>query len=450
MERSVRELLHAMAEEVPGHGSLPPPTKRRARRHMAATALAAAVVIALASSALVVGVQAMRGPVTPRPATVRSCEWTRIPSPNQDPAAFTNRLDSLTAVADDDVWAVGGYYHAAGEGSGPERPLALHWDGSAWSNVPLPDEAGFDGLPAVAAVSPTDVWAVGSVSVEEGDRPLALHWDGARWSVVPTPDPGKTYSRLRAVAAAATDDVWAVGSWATGHGDAGTLTMHWDGAAWAIVPSPDVPPRPQVGWSYPGLSAVVALSGDNAWAVGTSTNVAPTGPRNTLVLHWDGAEWSAVPSPDIPAPSGLPYNSLGSVDGASPDDLWAVGSYESDLNDDPYSFLPERTLAMHWDGGEWSVVPTPVLEGRNTLSQVVSLSADEAWAVGSAQEQGTWRVLVERWDGSAWSIESVPVDEEAWLSAVAATPSGELWAVGSASVPGQEQWGTLVLHAECG
>jgi hypothetical protein len=363
---------------------------------------------------------------------------------------FTNRLDAISVVSGADIWAVGGYFHPAGEASGPEHPLVLHWDGTTWATFALPD-FGFEyGVSGVAAVSSTDVWLVGSAGVTGGgDRPFAVHWDGTGWSEAPVPDTGKTYSHLFGIDAVSSDDVWAVGSWATGQGGAGTLTAHWNGSAWALVPSPDVPPRPQVGWSYPGLVAVRALAPDDVWAVGTSDNVAPTGPSNTLVLHWDGTTWTVVASPDVPADTGSPYDRLEAIDGTSGTDLWAVGSYGLDQNDDPYSSLPEHTLAERWDGAAWAQVPTPVLEGRNSLGGVAAVSPSEAWAVGWVWAGSAQQALIERWDGQAWAtVQSA--DGPSWLSAVAVSPDGDLWAVGSMELPGGETWGTLVLRGGCG
>lgn len=449
LEGKIRESLHSLAEGVPTHRALPAATRRRARRGMAVSALGIALVVTLTISGGYAGIRVLTAPGPPVPASSPSCEWTRVPSPNVGVSAASHLVD-LAVVSDDDVWAVGGWTRGLGESGGPEMPLVQHWDGTAWNLTPLPEGNGGFGMRGVSAVSSDDVWAVGSTDLgDEGDRPRVLHWDGSAWEDVPTPDPGKTYAHLSSISAVATDDVWAVGGWATGRGEAGTLTMHWDGSSWSIVASPDPPPRPRVGWSYPGLVAVVALSSDNVWAVGDSENVAPAGPSNTLIEHWDGTVWSLIPSPDVSGAQGLPFNHLASVGGAAPDDVWAVGSFGQDLNDDPYTALPERTLAEHWDGSEWSVVSTPALEGRNALNGVAAISATEAWAVGSLWEGASQFPLVEHWDGSEWAIIPVPIAQNASLSAVAATPSGNLWTVGTASIPGGDRWGTLALHADC-
>ena len=57
------------------------------------------------------------------------------------------------------------------------------------------------------------------------------------WNVIPSPG-SSGFPILYAVTGSG-NDVWAVGE----HGDGSraiTLTMHWDGGAWSVVPSPNV------------------------------------------------------------------------------------------------------------------------------------------------------------------------------------------------------------------
>ena len=65
------------------------------------------------------------------------------------------------------------------------------------------------GLNAVAAVSPTDIWAVGSDST----GPLIENFNGTSWSQVTAPITG---GALNGVSALSSDDVWAVGGSTSG------------------------------------------------------------------------------------------------------------------------------------------------------------------------------------------------------------------------------------------
>src|SRR5262249_3277955 len=109
-----------------------------------------------------------------------------------------------------DVWAVGEFTNAF-----PGQTLALHWNGTAWRAVKSPNaRAGNNTLRAVSAVSSKDVWAVGFLQAAGGSPRLTLteHWNGHRWRVVPSPSPGGADNILLAVAAVSATDVWAVGS----------------------------------------------------------------------------------------------------------------------------------------------------------------------------------------------------------------------------------------------
>ena len=104
--------------------------------------------------------------------------WSRIPSPN--PSAIGNSLYSVAAIAPNDVWTVGQAY-----ASPVNQTLALHWDGTGWSQAVTPNIGRgvlANSLYAVSAVASNDVWAVGI-----GQQAMTLHWNGRRWRIVPNP-----------------------------------------------------------------------------------------------------------------------------------------------------------------------------------------------------------------------------------------------------------------------
>ena len=133
-----------------------------------------------------------------------------------------------------------------------------------------------------------------------------------------------------------TDDVWAIGSGGD-NGDIGPVIEHWDGASWSVTPTPPVDTR------YSELNGVSALSPDDAWAVGQEWN-------RPLALHWDGTSWTKVTVPNIRAIR------LGGVVQLAPDDAWAAGTDYANLN----GADPARAVLAHWDGSNWSLVPTPL------------------------------------------------------------------------------------------
>lgn len=299
--------------------------------------------------------------------------WSLVAAaPGGNPPQFK----AVTALANDDVWAVGQrsetvspYYY---------KTLVEHWDGTAWSVVPSPNGSPQNSqLLGVDAVSPNDIWAVGDFSVTGPVyyQTLIEHWDGSTWSVVPSPNvSGSSQNTLTAVSAVSATDVWAVGyhlasNWRT-------LVMRWNGSAWSIVPSPNIGPY----GNY--LYAVDARASNDVWAVGTTNNSS-----QTLILHWDGSSWSVVASPSISNWT----NVLHGVSIVSANDIWAVGLATSTYyvgDGDPIT--SSQTLILHWNGSVWSIVPSPNPGNSNNyygtitneLHGVVSVSAGDAWAVG--------------------------------------------------------------------
>jgi len=154
--------------------------------------------------------------------------WSRVIGPN--PGSGSNKLSAVSAVSPIDPWAVGDSRDVA---TSAHETLIVHWNGRRWSHVKSPNPgSSFNTLTGVSAVSPTDAWAVGIYRDEaEIGHTLALHWDGSRWSQVKTPNPGSSFNELSGVSAVSPKDAWAVGSYQ----EAGVhaLVLHWDGTRWS-------------------------------------------------------------------------------------------------------------------------------------------------------------------------------------------------------------------------
>jgi hypothetical protein len=155
--------------------------------------------------------------------------WSIVNSP----AVADGYLGGVAATGPNDVWAVGG---------SDAGPVVEHFDGSSWSLVSVPQPAG-GYLGAVTALSPANVWAVGSQGVS-AKRTLVMHYDGKTWRVVPSPNPSEAYDAdndLRGLAAVGPSDIWAVGMYQNEHTSIHqhrTLIEHWNGTSWNIVSSP--------------------------------------------------------------------------------------------------------------------------------------------------------------------------------------------------------------------
>jgi len=215
--------------------------------------------------------------------------------------------------------------------------------------------------------------------------------------ITPTPN-GPLSNRLQAIAAFDVNDVWAVGF--TNHinfqtSNDQTLTEHWDGSSWTIVPSPNQ-------GLFNQLSGVGGIATNDLWAVGAFTEEESFHPWRTLTLHWDGAQWSVVPSP---SPAGV--DQLNAVAAIATDDVWAVGQ-DSAL----------RSLFLHWDGQAWSIVDGPPDSGPQNA--VAALATDDVWSAGFGR--------FHHWDGNSWSTIPNPPISPRGLTAIA---SNDIWASGS-------------------
>src|SRR5262249_45891089 len=147
--------------------------------------------------------------------------------------------NSLTAVGGTQatgLWAVGWRESPSGL-----KPLVLRYDTTqpspAWASVsgaggvPAPGVVG-TGLTGGAVPSASDVWGVGYSFDGSADRPLALHWDGSSWSNSPISGAGL----LRKVAAAGPGNVWAAGTYYNASLQRyQTLVVHFNGTAWTTV-----------------------------------------------------------------------------------------------------------------------------------------------------------------------------------------------------------------------
>jgi hypothetical protein len=264
----------------------------------------------------------------------------------------------VDAIAPDDAWAVG---PAIVEGL-----PALHWNGRRWTQTHPPRPATSSYLYAVSAASSHDVWTVGYF-VDSSIQSLSQHWDGTGWTQVPVPQT-TTNNQLYDVAAIGPDDVWAVGIQdVSGGGEFQPLSVHWDGTAWTVVPTPPM------GGDDNFLRAVAAVSTNDVWAVGSTEDPSVDGP---LVLHWDGTVWSQFLAP-IGNDAGSGLTGLSAI---SSTDVWGVGTYNSNQ---PPDYLP---LTMHWDGTRWSFVSAPNPEGAvANLFDVSASGPTDIWAVGATQ-----------------------------------------------------------------
>jgi hypothetical protein len=241
-----------------------------------------------------------------------STSWQVVASPNV--GTSYNQLDGVATLSASNIWAVGFYRNS----SGTNQTLIEHWNGTNWQVVASPNlGTGQNSLYAVAAVRASNIWTVGNYTNNSGtNQTLIEHWNGTTWKIVPSPNSGTTPNNLWGVAAVSATNIWAVGSdGAPASPPTQTLIEHWNGKHWKVVASPNM------GTAHNSLSGVTAVSATNIWTVGAYEN--SNGPGQTLIENWNGSAWKVVPSPNV----GTSDNGLSSVAAVSASNLWAIGGY---------------------------------------------------------------------------------------------------------------------------
>jgi hypothetical protein len=192
------------------------------------------------------------------------------------------------------------------------------------------------------------------------------------------------------------------------------------------------------------LTAATAPGPNDAWAVGLveTTNHNGYGLNYTLAEHWNGSAWSIVPTQtaDSKETESTQFDGVAAISGS---DIWAVGQSHSLTGTD---WIP---LAEHFDGSSWSVVPTPPVSIPTQFEGVAAVASDDVWAVGyaSGHVEPFARTVIEHWDGTAWSVVPSPnpgVRDDS-LDAVTALSKDDVLAVGTQTNTSLEN-STLVEH----
>ena len=295
-------------------------------------------------------------------------------------------LSAVAALSRSDVWAVG-WRGATAHG------VIAHWDGA---NLRLSVTRGRRMYLGIAAVSPADVWAVGSEDVAGNrSRGVIEHWNGRRWR------------RLRPRGVSAVDDIvmqspsqgWAVGATT----DLRPVVLRWNGRFWK---KRIFFHRGYEGW----FSAVSATSANDVWPVGQRAGEGSVNSQDGFVVHRNGRRWKVGPAP-VRDDSDLGYESSDEFDdvaGVSRSEAWAIhsgvarsdrtavagassaSSVKGSSSTESFAFPGEawalggrsgRPFLIHWDGRSWRPFETAL--GRGELTAAASLSAQMIWAVGT-------------------------------------------------------------------
>lgn len=265
----------------------------------------------------------------------------------------------------------------------------------------------------VIAISPTDVWAVGSHGPPDQccfpSMPVALRWNGTQWNDVPVPLPaGYSSGKILSIdAVPGSNNIWAVGTarmtfGSTGNRDDGWL-LRWDGTEWTTAATFGDPEIPQYGVAT--VSSISVISDNDLWVVGGIYG------NRSWTLHWDGKALTTIPSPNADEGG----NILKDVSAISSNEVYAVGSF----------------MAIRWNGTEWQIIPGSIPRSVH-MNSVAAVSSNEIWVTGGTTNcppiggcSGSSGIL--RFDGANWSY----IPSGARLNAVSANAPNDVWIVGS-------------------
>jgi hypothetical protein len=319
-----------------------------------------------------------------------SQQVTIIPSPN--PSPNFNILRGISGTSLSNLWAVGSYDET---GNIDFKNLVLKWNGSAWSqvNVPSPDTDG--DLWAVSALNNNSVWAGGTyASPTSLAQPQILKWNGTSWNLMSLPS-ASSGAFIWDIEAIAENNVWAVGGAGPDEQSFASVAyvLRWNGSSWSRL---YVPP---FGQRRNRFTAFDYISANDVWAVGSWGHT--LGTFKFLIMHWDGSNWTQIPSPLTDM-----NGEFEDIQAVSPNDIWAIGGY-----------ITGGSVYLHWNGSSWSTVPSPGSAGA-----IAALSSNNVYTVGSN---------VANWNGSEWTVvDNLGQIYGPALSAATVLPSGEVWAAG--------------------
>lgn len=187
--------------------------------------------------------------------------WSFVAPPVESGFQFG---EAVTAIASNDVWVVGD--------TGGQATISAHWNGTSWRMVKTPfltSKNSLDFLTGVTATAAGNVWASGYEGNVNGNLftlPYMLHWTGTAWHLVKVPNAGTEGSTLRATTALSATDIWAVGITDQTDGALLALTEHFNGTTWSISPALD--PGQLAGLPDSSLSGVASPAPGIVWTVG--------------------------------------------------------------------------------------------------------------------------------------------------------------------------------------
>ena len=324
--------------------------------------------------------------------------------------SLSAELTDVAPVSADEGWAIG----TSQEDDGAEtEQVLLRRAGEKWKKSALPEGVGKGSLNQIEASGPDNVWLFGQQAGDEA-KPFAFRWDGGQWKAVDAPASLNAWDK-RSAAVLGADDVWVLGEEKGVH--------HWDGSGWT---ESELPAH---------ASALGGVSGGDVWAVGFRETEGDGPMSQPAAMHWDGEDWKQTETPEYHFPDPAPPEetaSLDSVVAVSGDEVWAVGNHTFNHGEGGPEPEEEKIL-LRWDGGKWKKAPAAAADKATTetasdgagglvLSRSAHMTADGE-VRGIAKHKPV--------PGRSGKVEEVDKKQKFWPSQTVLVPgTRQVWSVG--------------------
>ncbi|MEU9484692.1 hypothetical protein AB0D83_13665 [Streptomyces decoyicus] len=259
---------------------------------------------------------------------------------------------------------------------------------------------GLNGEPAASA---TTTIPASSSHTAPDSSPASSASRADRWQTTPVP---MTKGDLTAIAALSGQQAWAVGYRLKSATALEAVALRWNGTSWAQEST--LPEN-----SFPQALAVRTAS--DIWAVGSAS------------VHWDGNSWTTHQLDRDPGGRVVPDAVTTTSDGKA----WTVGRA---MNRSVKDGVP---AIQSWDGKSWHRQSLPDV-GKGELSSVTAVAPDDIWAAGAAyaaDAKSPQTALLLHWNGTSWKRVTAPGPEAShtWLGGITAFAADDIWAVGGST-----------------
>jgi hypothetical protein len=154
--------------------------------------------------------------------------WS-IRSLQNNGSSIIGGFDDVAASSSNDVWAVG---IGRSPGETTVHGLAERWNGQQWQAEAV--SPLLKTLHSVSVLSARNAWAIGNDST---GAQVVAQWDGQQWKNMPLPSSlvGKT-GYLSQIVAVTPTNIWVVGTSSDDHQASNALLAHWNGKSWRQIP----------------------------------------------------------------------------------------------------------------------------------------------------------------------------------------------------------------------